>query len=99
MTCHFEKNGTSLTARPEGRLDTATTPVFEQQLETEMEGMTDIIIDFEKIEYVSSGGLRVLLNTEQEMEECGGSLKVIHVNDAVMEILRLVGFTDILTIE
>ena len=99
MTISFEKNGTILTAKPEGRLDSANSPGFEQRLETEMAGMTEVIIDLEKVEYVSSGGLRVLLGAQQEMEDRGGAMKVIHVNQQIMQILDMVGFLDILTVE
>ena len=99
MTINFEKNGTSLTAKPEGRLDSANSPDFEQRLEPAMDGMTQVIIDLEKVEYVSSGGLRVLLGAQQEMEDRGGTMKVIHVNPQIMQIFDMVGFLDILTVE
>ena len=99
MTVNFEKNGTTLIARPEGRLDSANSPGFEERLETEMAGMTEVIIDLEKVEYVSSGGLRVLLSTQEEMEDRGGTMKVIHVNPQIMQIFDMVGFLDELTVE
>ncbi len=99
MNIDFKKEGTTLTVTPEGRLDTATSPELEKRMAPEMEGMTEIIIDFEKVEYVSSGGLRVLLATEQEMEEREGKMKVIHVNSHIMEIFELTGFLDIITVE
>lgn len=99
MTIIFQKNGTTLTVKPEGRLDSATSPEMESRLKPEMEGMAEVIIDLEKVEYVSSGGLRLLLATEQEMEERGGKLKIIHVNSYVMEILDMTGFLDMLTVE
>ena len=99
MTINFEKNGTALTAKPEGRLDSANSPDFEQRLESEMKGIAEVIIDLEKVEYVSSGGLRVLLGAQQEMEDRGGTMKLIHVNPQIMQILDMVGFLDILTVE
>ena len=65
----------------------------------EMEGMTEIIIDMERVEYISSGGLRVLLAAEQEMEDRDGQMKVIHVNEHIMKILDITGFLDIITVE
>ena len=99
MTINFEKNGTTLTVKPEGRLDSANSPDFEQRLEQEMDGITQLIIDLEMVEYVSSGGLRVLLGAQQEMEDRGGAMKVIHVNSHIMQIFDMVGFLDIITVE
>jgi anti-sigma B factor antagonist len=99
MDIDFKKDGTTLTVTPEGRLDTATSPELEKRMTPEMEGMTEIIIDLANVEYVSSGGLRVLLSVEQEMEECGGKLTVIHVNSHIMEILDITGFLDIINVE
>ena len=99
MTVTFEKNGTTLTAKPEGRLDSVSSPEFEQRLEPEMNGVAEVIIDLEKVDYVSSGGLRVLLGTQQEMDDRGGTMKVIHVNPQIMKIFDMVGFLDVLTVE
>ena len=98
MTINFEKNGTTLTAKPEGRLDSVTSPEFGQCLEPEMNGMTEVIIDLEKVEYVSSGGLRVLLTVQQEMEDREGTMKVIHVNPQIMQIFDMVGFLVVFTV-
>ena len=99
MNIEFIKNGTTLTVKPEGRLDTATSPELEKRMAPEMEGMAEIIIDLERVEYISSGGLRVLLAAEQEMEDRDGQMKVIHVNEHVMNILDITGFLDIITVE
>ena len=55
-------------------------------------------MDFEKLDYISSAGLRVLLSAQKAMSK-QGSMKVIHVSDLVMEVFEVTGFTDILTIE
>lgn len=99
MNIEFIKNGTTLTVKPEGRLDTATSPELEKRMAPKMEGMTEIIIDMERVEYISSGGLRVLLAAEQEMEERDGQMKVIHVNEHIMKIFDMTGFLDIITVE
>lgn len=93
------KDGTTLTVKPDGRLDTATSQELERLMQPEMEGMKDIIIDMEKVDYISSGGLRVLLAAEQYMEDRDGSMKVIHVNPLIMEVFRMAGFLDLLTVE
>lgn len=95
----FEKNGSLLTVRPEGRLDTTASLVLSEELETQLDGVTEIIMDFEKVEYISSSGLRVLLTAEQRMEDCGGKMKLIHVNEYIIAIFDLVGFMDVITVE
>ena len=81
----------------EGRLDTITAPQLEQALKDLLPGLTKLTLDFEKLEYVSSAGLRVLLSTQKVMNR-QGSMELIHVNEVIMEIFEVTGFTDILTI-
>ena len=95
----FEKKGSLLTVKPEGRLDTAASLTLSEELEAQLDGVTEIIMDFEKVEYIASSGLRVLLTAEQRMEECGGKMKLIHVNEYIIAIFDLVGFMDVITVE
>ncbi|MBR6706476.1 MAG: STAS domain-containing protein [Clostridia bacterium] len=95
----FEKKGALLTVRPEGRLDTAASLDLNEELAAQLDGVTEIIMDFEKVEYIASSGLRVLLTAEQKMEECGGKMKLIHVNEYIIAIFDLVGFMDVITVE
>ena len=81
----------------EGRLDTNTSPQLEEQLKTGLEGITELTLDFEKLDYISSAGLRVLLSAQKLMNK-QGSMKVVNVNETVMEIFEVTGFSDILTI-
>lgn len=82
----------------EGRLDTTTAPLLEAELKENLDGVTELILDFEKLEYISSAGLRVLLSAQKVMSK-QGSMKLIHVGDLIKEIFEVTGFTDILTIE
>lgn len=82
----------------EGRLDTVTAPQLEQELKDSMAGVTELILDFENLEYISSAGLRVLLSAQKVMNQ-QGTMKLVHVNETIMEIFEVTGFTDILTIE
>ena len=95
----YEKNGAQLTVKPRGRLDTATSPVLEKELKVQLDGVQDLIMDFEEVDYISSGGLRVLLTTQQAMDDCGGTMKLIHVNDYIIDVFDLVGFMDIIHVE
>lgn len=82
----------------EGRLDTATSPQLEEDLKGVLEQAKNITMDFANLEYISSAGLRVLLSTQKAVMNDGG-MKVINVNDTIMEIFEVTGFSDILTIE
>ncbi len=87
-----------LTVALEGRLDTTTAPQLEEALKESLDGVTELVLDFEKLEYISSAGLRVLLSAQKIMAR-QGSMKLIHVSDLIREIFEVTGFIDILTIE
>ena len=94
----FEKQDNVLTVKHTGRLDTITSPVLENELRPYLDAVQEVIMDFSKIDYISSSGLRLLLTTQEALEDHGGSMKLIHVSDYIVEIFDLVGFTDLLTI-
>ena len=98
MTIAKHQNGTNLEIALEGRLDTLTAPELEAALKQSMSGIESLTLDFEKLDYISSAGLRVLLSTQKVMNQ-QGSMKLCHVNESIMEILEVTGFVDILTIE
>lgn len=98
-TTIFEKQGTNLTVKPQGRLDTATSPVLEREMQQYLDGVLNVTMDFADVEYISSGGLRVLLSTDQILEDRGGNLRVIHVNEHILEVFQLVGFMEIVNVE
>ena len=98
MTIHQVKNEKALTIAPEGRLDTITAPELEAVLKNALDGVEELTFDLEKLEYISSSGLRVLLSAQKTMNR-QGSMKVVHANEIIMEIFEITGFTDILTIE
>ena len=81
----------------EGRLDTTTAPDLEKELEGTLNGITELTLDFAELAYISSAGLRVLLSAQKVMNR-QGSMKVTNVNETIMEIFEVTGFTDILTI-
>ncbi len=82
----------------EGRLDTITAPELEQELKAALENTSELTMDFAKLDYISSAGLRVLLSAQKTMKK-QGEMKLIHVNETIMEIFEVTGFSDILTIE
>ena len=91
-------DGQTMTVMLEGRLDTTTAPQLEPEMKENLNGVQELILDFEKLEYISSAGLRVLLSTQKTMTK-QGSMKLIHVSDVISEIFEVTGFADILTIE
>ena len=88
----------SLTLQLEGRLDTTTAPALEQELKDSLNGITHLVLDMEQLAYLSSAGLRVILAAQKQMNK-QGQMVVPHVNDTIMEVFNLTGFSDILTIE
>ena len=95
----FKQEETRLTVIPEGRLDTATSPEFQAELQPYLEKAGEVIIDLERVEYISSGGIRVLLATDQQMEDKGGTMKIIHANKYILEVFELMGFMDLVSVE
>ena len=98
MTISKVLQGTNLVIALEGRLDTTTAPELEAELNQSMPGAESLTLDFGKLEYISSAGLRVLLSTHKAMAKKGG-MKVINANEIVNEVFEVTGFGDILTIE
>ncbi len=98
MKIEFLKNGTILTVKPEGRMDSTTSPEADTRIREEAEGVTELVLDLEHVDYISSGGLRVILAWYQEMERRGGSIKVLNANEYIKEVFDLTGFLEFLNI-
>ena len=81
-----------------GRLDTLTSPQLEETLKEVPEDTNELVLDLKELEYVSSAGLRVFLNAQKSMTD-KGTMILKNVNDEIMEVLEMTGFTQILTIE
>lgn len=89
---------TSLVLALVGRLDTVTAPALEAEVSNSLDGVTQLVMDFEKLDYISSAGLRVLLAAQKRMNK-QGSMTVKNVNADIREVFEITGFCDILTIE
>ena len=98
MTISKVQSGDTLEIALEGRLDTMTAPELEEVLKNSLEGVEALTFDLEKLDYISSAGLRVLLSAQKTMNN-QGTMKVLHANEIVMEIFEVTGLSDILTIE
>ena len=93
-----KKEGSKLELVLAGRLDTTTTPELEKELKASLDGVDELVFDMASLEYISSAGLRVLLSAQKIMNK-QGTMKVLHVNETIMEIFEVTGFSDILAIE
>lgn len=98
MTIKKIQNDSALTLAVAGRLESTTAPELESVIKSGLDGITDLTFDFGGLEYISSAGLRVLLSAQKTMS-MQGKMKVTGVNEIVMEIFDITGFSDILTIE
>ena len=87
-----------ITLKLRGRLDTTTAPSLETAVSEVVGACENLVLDFAGLEYISSAGLRVILKAQKAMAAKGG-MKVLHVNETIMEIFEITGFSDILTIE
>lgn len=96
MEIKFIKNDGNLMVNPEGRLDTNTAPELESFFNANIGDTDALVIDCEKLEYVSSAGLRVLLSAQKKMKN---SMKLINVCESVMEVFEITGFVDVFVIE
>ena len=85
--------------RLEGRLDAVTSVEFEEDLAAVLPKVTDLVLDFGKLDYISSAGLRVLLAAQKQMDAKEGTLKLLNVCDTIMDIMEVTGFCSIIDIE
>lgn len=99
MNISLTQNGTEITIKLEGRLDTSTAPELEAKLDTIPDDVTALNFDFEELHYISSAGLRVMLASQKKMNAAGGKMVIRKPNEIVMEVFDATGFSDILTIE
>lgn len=98
MTINKEFQDNVLTIALEGRLDTLTAPDLDAELKASMEDAESLVLDMKALDYISSAGLRVLLSAQKVMSRKGG-MKLINVNETVMEVFEVTGFSELLTIE
>ena len=92
MKLGFNNTNGELTVSIDGRLDTVTAPELESALLERYSKVTSLVFDCEKLIYVSSAGLRVLLTAHKRMR---GAMKLVKVSELVMEVFEMTGFADI----
>ena len=95
MEIKKEKSGSTMTVTVSGRLDTLTSPKLEEELK--LSGVEKLIFDFEKLDYISSAGLRVMLGAQKTMM-AQGEMELLHVSPVVREVFDMTGFSSFFTI-
>lgn len=98
MTIDKKAEGKRLELKVSGRLDTMTAPELESVIKNSLDGVEELVLDFENLEYISSAGLRVVLGARKAMGD-SGSFAVRNLCSDVREIFDITGFSDIITIE
>ena len=98
MTMEIKKNAEVTIIEIVGRLDTTTAPALEKAINEDIGDAKNLVLDLKAVQYISSAGLRVLLGAQKKMQKIG-SMKVVNVCEAVMEVFEMTGFADILVIE
>ena len=99
MTVNKITNKGKTTLQVEGRVDTVTAPELEKAVNAAAEDTDTLVLDCEKLVYISSAGLRVLLSTHKLMTKKKGPFELINIGDDIMEIFSITGFAQILNIK
>ena len=92
------KKGTTIVISVDGRIDTNTAMEFGEQVNDSLDNIENLILDFSNVEYISSLGLRAILEIQKRMIS-QGTMKVVNANQSVMDVFNMTGFSKILTIE
>lgn len=99
MTVKRMKQGDHVVLFLEGRIDTMTAPEVQEALLPMVEEFGSITLDYEKVAFVSSAGLRVMLTLQKRCNALGKEMKLVHVKPSIMEVFDMTGFSGMLTIE
>ena len=98
MKIEKTQNEKKLVVALSGRLDTTTAPQLERELKESLDDITELVIDLDALDYISSAGLRVLLSVYKTMRS-KGSMKIANANELVQEVFEVTGFSSFLPIE
>ncbi len=99
MTVTTEKDGGKVVISLEGKLGASTAGEFDKAVTENISDATELVFDFDKLEYMASAGLRVLLYAARVMKKQQGSMKIIHVNESVMEVFTFTGMASTMDIQ
>ena len=93
------RSGDVIQIKIDGRVDTTTSPQLQNAILLAFQKGNKLVLDFSDVEYVSSAGLRALLIGQKTANSKGGSMTLLHVADAVLQVFKMSGFSGILHIE
>ena len=93
-----KQEGTKLTIEAIGRIDTYTAPQFDNEVSSALDEITDLVIDFSQIEYISSAGLRLIVTWQKVMSAKNGTFSVCHLADTIYNIFGATGLVDFINI-
>lgn len=99
LKTEIKKDAQKLTMTITGSIDTVTAPDLEKELEANWDGITDLLLDFSAVDYISSAGLRVMLTSYKHMKDVNGNIVLRGVNDYVKEVFEMTGFDQFLIFE
>ncbi len=99
MTVNKQLENTTLTMMIDGRIDTQTSPELEDIIRESIEGAEELILDFTQVKYISSAGLRVVLQAQNWMDAQGGSMIIRGASKNIKSIFKVTGFDNFLTLE
>ena len=95
----MQREGGTLTFLLEGRIDTQTAPELQTEIEAALEGVTDLVLDFTQVSYISSAGLRTVLTAQNWMDARNGSMVLRGCSKNVLSVFKVTGFDTFLTFE
>ena len=82
-----------------GRLDSNTSPEFEKEVFKEIEeGSIYVVLDFERLAYLSSAGLRSFFKITKHLNSISGKLIICSMSESIKEVFEISGFDTIITI-
>lgn len=99
MTIESERAGGTILMTLSGRLDTATAPQLERKIKQWGDEISELILDFMDLTYISSMGLRVLLQTQKTMKASGRKLIIKNMNQSIREVFEMTGFINLMVQE
>ncbi len=99
MNVQQSRDGQTLTIAVEGRIDTLTAPELKTEIEKSIDGVTALILDFAKVDYISSAGLRTVMTAQNWMDARDGSMKICNASKNIVNIIKVTGLDSFLTLE
>ena len=99
MEVKFNKQDSTLTVVISGNIDTVTAPELDAQLQENIPGIKDLVLDFAAVDYISSAGLRVILMANQQLEDADGTMTIKNANDDVRDVFEMTGFDSLLNLD